>query len=81
MPNPYFYLLSLLLGINISAYAQKYPIDTLDVVANAKIFFLSQDTSFYTYRGIINFLNVLFNYLQSCFIVMRLINLKWGYTS
>lgn len=56
------YILLLLLLPYIKVFSQKPAIANSDIVTNIKIFFLNQDTSFYTNSQALNFLNDTSNY-------------------
>lgn len=55
------FLLSVLIIMSMRIYSQRH-IDTLDIVTNAKIFFLNQDDVSYTTSQVLHFLNDTTNY-------------------
>lgn len=62
MKTKSLYILLLLLLPFIKLFSQKQVINNSDIITNVKIFFLNQDTSFYTNSQALNFLNDTNNY-------------------
>jgi len=60
--SKYLCILAFLLFPFAKVFSQQQTITNSDIVTNAKIFFLNQDTSFYTYSQTLHFLNDTGNY-------------------